>query len=249
MIKQMRKKVLSGEITREEAEQMIGGTLEPKRMAKMWPTPTAMDIVDRKGMRPSRAATGRKTGYLSEEIQKQWPTPKGSKSGPDYARMNREGSGGDDLVTAVARDMWPTPRKSDHKGSGPVGSKSHKHMNERDYLCAVVKQWPTPMVQDSKGKENFPSQQHKKELAIVAGSGGQLNADWVEWLMGYAIGWTDIEREPGKVMSWETDPADRGEITRVITGQNNRAKRLKRLGNSIVPQCAELIFERLKEIG
>ena len=35
-----------------------------------------------------------------------WPTPKASPSGPD-ARANREGSGGDDLTTAVARGLWP----------------------------------------------------------------------------------------------------------------------------------------------
>ena len=32
-----------------------------------------------------------------------WPTAKGSPSGPDYARTGREGSGGDDLATSVAR--------------------------------------------------------------------------------------------------------------------------------------------------
>jgi hypothetical protein len=42
----------------------------------MLPTPTTMDHekIDRKGMRPSRAATNRKTGYLSEMI-KMYPTP------------------------------------------------------------------------------------------------------------------------------------------------------------------------------
>lgn len=33
-----------------------------------WPTPNTMDTVDRKQMRPSRAATGRETGYLTEAI-------------------------------------------------------------------------------------------------------------------------------------------------------------------------------------
>lgn len=33
-----------------------------------WPTPNTMDTIDRKHMRPSRAATGRQTGYLSEAI-------------------------------------------------------------------------------------------------------------------------------------------------------------------------------------
>jgi len=26
-----------------------------------------------------------------------------------------------------------------------------------------------------------------------AGTGGQLNPDWVEWLMGWPIGWTDLK--------------------------------------------------------
>lgn len=33
-----------------------------------------------------------------------WPTPKASESGPDYARVNRPRSGGDDLHTRVARN-------------------------------------------------------------------------------------------------------------------------------------------------
>ena len=42
----------------------LGGT------AKLtgWPTPNTMDTIDRKQMRPSRAATGRETGYLTEAL-------------------------------------------------------------------------------------------------------------------------------------------------------------------------------------
>jgi hypothetical protein len=38
------------------------------------------------------------------EAERIWPTPKSSPSGPDYARAAREGSGGDDLATAAARE-------------------------------------------------------------------------------------------------------------------------------------------------
>ena len=37
MIKQMRKKVDQGELTQEEAEQMIGGSLNPRRLKKWTP--------------------------------------------------------------------------------------------------------------------------------------------------------------------------------------------------------------------
>jgi hypothetical protein len=36
---------------------------------EMFPTPSTMDHIERKGMRPSRAATNRTTGYLSEEVE------------------------------------------------------------------------------------------------------------------------------------------------------------------------------------
>jgi len=40
--------------------------------------------------------------------QRHWPTPKSSPSGPDYARRNRESSGGDDLVTILGGSLNPT---------------------------------------------------------------------------------------------------------------------------------------------
>jgi len=63
--------------------------------------------------------------------------------------------------------------------------------------------WPTPTVNDSKNNGG-PSQVKAKGRgfgpnlnAVVAErskSGGSLNPTWVEWLMGYPIGWTDLER-------------------------------------------------------
>ena len=61
---------------------------------------------------------------------------------------------------------WPTPRASEYKDCGPVGSKSQIHMDKRSYLCAKVKE------------ESKPT--------------GLLNPDWTEWLMGVPIGWTEL---------------------------------------------------------
>ena len=44
-IGQMRKLVEDGELTREEAEAMIGGSLEPARMKRLWPTPNTLDAM------------------------------------------------------------------------------------------------------------------------------------------------------------------------------------------------------------
>lgn len=72
---------------------------------------------------------------------------------------------------------WPTPRAAEHKGTGPVGSKSHKHRLERDYLDAVVEQvtygHPAP---DSLSMTGKPRE--------------QLNPAWVAQLMGTTLGKT-----------------------------------------------------------
>lgn len=94
------------------------------RMVEMglWPTPTVSGNHNKSGM-SEKSGDG-----LSTAVKRSlWPTPKASPSGPDYARVNRENAGGDDLVTAVARTQ-----------------------------------------------------------------SGALNPAWVEWLMGYPIGWTDL---------------------------------------------------------
>jgi hypothetical protein len=44
---------------------------------------------------------------------------------------------------------WPTIRASEYKDCGPLGSKSQKHMSDRSYLCAKVKEsWATPQASD-----------------------------------------------------------------------------------------------------
>jgi DNA (cytosine-5)-methyltransferase 1 len=81
--------------------------------------------------------------------------------------------------------------------------------------------------------------------SLPAQIGGQLNADWVEALMGYPLYWTDVEKDcplenrcPG---AW-LDGAWEDGVPRVTTGQKHRPSRIKALGNSIVPQIPCLIF-------
>lgn len=75
-----------------------------------WATPTARDHKDTGDNTnyAAAAAKGKLSGQVVQHARGLWPTPKASPSGPDYARMNRPRSGGDDLATAVARvDVGP----------------------------------------------------------------------------------------------------------------------------------------------
>lgn len=81
---------------------------------------------------------------------------------------------------------------------------------------------------------------------------GQLNPAWVEQLMGYPDGWTDPDcDEPVPWAGWPARPGEQQypyEHPRTVVGMPNRAKRLKALGNSVVPQQAEPIFRTIQFI-
>jgi hypothetical protein len=71
---------------------------------------------------------------------------------------------------------------------------------------------------------------------------GSLNPDWVEWLMGIPIGWTSLNPlEKEQYDKWleknrnGTWWAEEPSIPRLATKIKERNKRLKALGNGIVP--------------
>jgi hypothetical protein len=69
--------------------------------------------------------------------------------------------------------------------------------------------WPTPTVNDSKNSTLPPSQiKHDNipgaMLRDGEAPGGQLNPTWVEWLMGWPLGWTDLKPlETDKFQQWQ----------------------------------------------
>ena len=121
--------------------------------------------------------------------------------------------------------------------------------------------WHTPTVQDS-GNNGAISQinRHGPALNVEVKVrdaeqpvNSALNPDWVEWLMGLPKGWTSLEpMDPDAFEEWATDmtmgtwwDTERG-IPRVTTERTNRAKRLKALGNGIVPASCALFAGTVK---
>jgi len=75
----------------------------------------------------------------------------------------------------------------------------------------LKRMWPTPVASMSKGsspnaltrKSGADRSNDRLDHKIMALDGGQLNPEWVEWLMGWPIGWTDLKPlETGKYLSW-----------------------------------------------
>lgn len=89
---------------------------------------------------------------------------------------------------ATGAGLWQTPVADDapDRKSGKVNSRGEPK------LSAQVKLWPTPTTQDA-SNNGPPSQQKRNTPPLNAVVGGSLNPTWVEWLMGYPAGWTDLK--------------------------------------------------------
>lgn len=67
--------------------------------------------------------------------------------------------------------------------------------------------WPTPTKQDSKHREVEPSYKNGTAkygaIPLHVKVGGELNVDWVEWLMGWPTGWTAlVAQETARFQQW-----------------------------------------------
>ena len=82
---------------------------------------------------------------------------------------------------------FPTPRANDAQKRG-----NFDITNPRNGLPAAVRMWPTPTAHMAK-ETNSPSEALRNEPSLSSRVGGQLNPMWVEWLMGWPLGWTDLK--------------------------------------------------------
>ena len=134
--------------------------------SRLWATPNTMDSLD-----------ARSTQALTRQHEKNRP-------GRTTLSTLRE--------QVVYGKLWPTPTingNHNHAGNGKSG----------DGLSTAVKMWPTPTRREYKGARSPEALLRSGRTpnntlgdAVMAMDGGQLNPTWVEWLMGFPIGWTDL---------------------------------------------------------
>ena len=126
-------------------------------------------------------------GDLEEEVaRRMWPTPTASEStGAGHA-----GQGGLNLRTAVQK--WPTPTARDWTPTARDWKDGSFCPNVpiNGLLGRAV--WPTPTTKANQGAPSMRARGSACRNLSDATSGGALNPTWVEWLMGFPLGWTDL---------------------------------------------------------
>ena len=132
--------------------------------------------------------------HIKENVGSYLPTPTAQSYGSNQGgSAGRSGKVRHSLESMAKKNLWPTPRANDAEKRGQFDIQ-----NPRNGLPAAVKRWPTPKASeatrgdsDSERHRNTPSL--TSTVNIVEGSrGGQLNPTWVEWLMGYPLGHTEL---------------------------------------------------------
>jgi len=174
------------------AERRIGeiGYGYSRMTGTLWPTPSACDGQQGGTIKEDRIQALRETGKPKKRmdggeyqtklaelvVARMWPTPNkwDARRGPDA--RDRPESGGPNLLAAV--QMWPSPRATDGSKGGPNQRGSKGDLT----LPSAAAQWPTPT------RDRWDGLQSHGVNAIS----GQLNPTWVEWLMGWPLGWTDL---------------------------------------------------------
>lgn len=149
-------------------------------------------------------------GYWPSD-EASYPTPKGTPSGPDFARASRPGSGGDDLATAIARgastpQTWATPEVAcalgGHLSRG--GDRKDELLLGGQVKANPGRAFATPRAEDSqcagrrRGRETSDTL-YAQTVTDTQSVPGSLNPDWVSWLMGWPVGWEDASL----ALQWE----------------------------------------------
>jgi hypothetical protein len=105
------------------------------------------------------------------------------------------------LIDETASLLWPTPttQEVEHNNAQLTATGRRKSKDGTTShslgLADAVQMWPTPTVDDSKNVTRTSGAYQSLVRSVQESStiSGKLNPTWVEWLMGFPIGWTDLE--------------------------------------------------------
>ena len=156
-----------------------------------WPTPTTQANMLCESMNHSKAHRNLKRHFATPTI----PTPNAS----DGMRTNTVHQGGNLTLKGFA-EKFPTPTASEAEKAGYY---SKGQMGNS--LTALAKRgelsFPTPTAREPNdiglnlNRGRYSNDTLTRKVSNLEGlqRGGRLNPQWVEWLMGWPIGFTELE--------------------------------------------------------
>ena len=117
------------------------------------------------------------------------PTPTAAMEAPN----KRSNTNGPKNLVEVAQGkwnhIWPTPTCNMVSGGANHNSPSVIAGKHGLNIAGAVQMWPTPTAHNAK-ETNAPSEANRNTPTLAAQVGGKLSPLWVEWLMGFPIGFT-----------------------------------------------------------
>ena len=125
---------------------------------------------------------GRRTSETGSGL---WATPSatdGQRGGTITENMT--GVSLAQMVKTPAR--WPTPIASDSRGS------SGKLVPGKQVQLVDAVRFATPTARDWRSGKASKETMERNSRPLSEQIGGSLNPTWVEWLMGWPLGWTDL---------------------------------------------------------
>jgi hypothetical protein len=133
-------------------------------------------------------------GRITREIESGFlPTPVATDAGSGRFNTSVGGKPRPTLALMARKDLWPTPNAmlATSDLNFQVSGDGRKKPNKLGWAVAQ-KMWPTPTAHNAK-ETNAPSEAQRNTPTLAAQAGGQLNPNWVEQLMGWPIGHTDLK--------------------------------------------------------
>ena len=110
------------------------------------------------------------------------------------------------ITDASGSLCWPTPTTQEVEHPDAQWTETNRRISKNGAntthgmgLADAVQKWPTPQAHDAKHLTSKPKPTGQKMLSThiyerdASTSGGKLNPTFVEWLMGFPLGWTDLE--------------------------------------------------------
>jgi len=122
------------------------------------------------------------------------PTPKASDGRPKGNGGYRKSPGLDQMAR---KGMLPMPNTTDYKGPNTRSQGKERPICDDDLPTRVQRMLPTPSARDWKsGKASQEThERNSRPLNEVMSNGtgtGRLSPCFVEWMMGFPEGWTEL---------------------------------------------------------